>query len=139
METRTVFGAPHWVDLATPDVLGSSRFYEALFGWQITRHRSPVGDHYLCAVDGHDVAGMMETPPHAVGTPGMWTVLFRVADVDATVRASQAAGGQTLDPPFDLPDARVAMVADPTGASFGLISHLGPRRRWQPDAPGGVA
>jgi uncharacterized protein len=118
------FGAPNWVDLSTSDLEGAIAFYGTLLGWTTTRSDTPMGTYAIGAAGDLEVAGMMEHVP-AEGMPPVWTVFFHVEDVDTTAATAQAAGGSVLQPPFDLPDARIAVVADPTGGMFGVIS--GPR------------
>jgi uncharacterized protein len=138
MVEASTYGAPNWVDLSTPDVQAAARFYEDLLGWTVEKHDSPMGEYYIGTAGGHEVGGMMATPPQDTGTPATWTILFYVADVDATGTAVQEAGGKILEQPFDLPDARIAIVADPAGAMFGVISHPKPVGTWLSSAPGAV-
>jgi uncharacterized protein len=124
MISAGTYGAPNWVDLSTSDVEGAIDFYATLLGWTVARSDTPMGMYAIGAVGDLEVAGMMQHVP-AEGMPPLWTVFFYVEDVDATAATVQAAGGAVLQPAFDLPDARIAVVADPTGGMFGIIS--GPR------------
>jgi uncharacterized protein len=138
MEGASTIGGPSWVDLSTPDVEGSARFYADLLGWTVEKHSSPMGDYHIGTVNGRQVGGMMAAPPQTAEMPATWTILFSVADVDATVTAVQRAGGSVLDPAFDLPDSRIAIVADPAGAVFGVVSYAAPVDPWLSSAPGAV-
>jgi predicted enzyme related to lactoylglutathione lyase len=80
---------------------------------------------------------MMAAPP-GVEVPPAWTVLSRVTDVDATVAAAEAAGGLVLEPAFDLPDPGIAILADPTGAAFGVVRHPERPGAWLSTTPGSV-
>lgn len=117
-------GAPNWVDLSTSDVEAAIEFYSALLGWTVTRSETPMGMYAIGAVGDVEVGGMM-AQVSTEDVPPMWTVFFQVEDVDMTAARVQAAGGSVLEPAFDLPEARIAVVADPTGAMFGIIG--GPR------------
>jgi uncharacterized protein len=138
MEGVSTLGEPSWVDLSTPDVEGSARFYTDLLGWTVEKHSSPMGDYHIGTVDGRQIGGMMAAPPQTAEMPATWAVLFSVADVDATVAAVQRAGGSVVDPAFDLPDSRIAIVADPAGAVFGVVSHAAPVDPWLSSALGAV-
>lgn len=138
MLASATHGVPTWADLSTQDVRSAAGFYGELLGWTVQTHPSPMGEYHLAAIDGHEVGGMMETPQQAVGMPAAWTVIFRVGDVDAAVTAIEEAGGKTLEEPFDLPAARLAIVADPTGATFGIIAQPGPATTWLSARPGAV-
>ena len=64
-----------------------------------------------------------ERPP----TPGDAGVapMFRVANVDATVKGALAAGATVLDPPADQPwGERQAMLRDADGHLFGIVTPL---------------
>ena len=73
---------------------------------------------------------MMGSPE---GTPSHWLVYFGVASTDAAVAAATGGGGQLLAPAFDSPFGRLAILADPAGASFAVIETTGSR---QPDRAG---
>jgi hypothetical protein len=63
------------------------------------------------------------------GMPPAWTTYIATDDADATVETATAHGGTVMAPPFDVLDAgRMAVLADPTGAVFGLWqakAHIG--------------
>jgi predicted enzyme related to lactoylglutathione lyase len=79
-----------------------------------------MGDYYIAMVDDHQACGLMGQGPEMAGAPPMWTVFIYVDDLDATAGRVVEAGGTVLTPPFDIPDARIAVIADPGGAVFGL-------------------
>lgn len=137
MLAANTHGAPTWLDLSTSDVEAAVGFYTGLLGWTVTRSPSPFGTYAIGAVGEVEVGGMMEPVP-VEGMPAVWTVFFAVTDVDATVAAIQAIGGAVLQPAFDLPDARIAVVADPTGAMLGLINGDRAEGRYLDRGPGTV-
>lgn len=122
MITASTRGAPNWVDLSTTDIDGATSFYRELFGWKIEKTTSPMGDYYIGKTADQQVGGMMEVSPDQAETPPMWTTFFNVDDVDDMVARIEAAGGEVLQAPFDIPEARISVVADPTGAMFGLFA-----------------
>jgi uncharacterized protein len=128
---------PDWVDLSTPDVEAAARFYAELLGWRIEAHDSPVGNYHIVEVGGREVGGLMAAAPEQ-DVPPAWTVLFRVTDVDATVAAAEAAGGVVLEPAFDLPDSRIAILSDPAGAVFGVVRQPDRPGTWLSTTPGSV-
>lgn len=66
---------------------------------------------------------MMAQAPELAGTPSVWTVFVVVDDMDAVLAAVRGADGAELQTPFEIPGgARVAVVADRSGAMFALIS-----------------
>lgn len=122
MITADTNDAPDWVDLSTPDVEGAVEFYSKLLDWTVDKTPTPMGDYYIARQHGHQVAGLMAQSPDTAGTPPMWTMYINVAAVDETAAEVEPAGGTVLSGPFEIPDGRVAVIADPTGAVFGVIS-----------------
>lgn len=138
MITANTRCAPNWVDLATSDIESAVAFYEALFGWITEQSSTPLGDYYMAKTDGHQVAGMMQSDPKSDMDESSWTVFFNVEDVDDMAAAIVAAGGAMLQAPFDIPEARIAVVADPLGAEFGLFAGPDIDGIWMSPRLGGV-
>ena len=77
----------------------------------------------LTDVNGRQVGGCMDLAMLPEGTPPHWNVYFNVDDVDASVAKAEALGAKTLAPAMDVPGVgRMAMVADPQGASFWVMA-----------------
>jgi len=115
-------GAVTWIDLSTPDVKAASAFYQELMGWnEVVVSATPMGEYHIAMVGDHQACGMMGQGPELAGTPPMWTIFIYVDDVDATAGRVAGAGGAVLTQPFDIPEARIAVIADPAGAMFGLF------------------
>ncbi len=116
-------GTVSWVDLATPDIDDANRFYSQLLGWHLDIQQSSMGDYTVASSMGREVAGMMAQAPEMTGTPAAWTVFIIVHDLEATLDRATGAGGAVITSPFEIPGgARVAVVADHSGAMFALIS-----------------
>jgi uncharacterized protein len=114
-------GVPSWVDVMGPDTETLRGFYGAVFGWDFTGpgEMPTGGDYFVAQLRGRDVAGVATQPPQS-GPPG-WNTYIEVANVDDSAAAVERAGGTVFAPPFDaLPAARIAVVADPTGAAFAI-------------------
>ena len=109
-------GTPSWVDLGSPDIDASARFYGDLFGWTTTEP-GPVeetGGYRMAQIDGKNVAGL---GPAQEGQPTVWTTYFAVDDADKTVELVTASGGMVFVEPMDVMDAgRMAICADSAGA-----------------------
>ena len=110
-----------WHDLLTSDMERAAKFYQTLFGWRI----EPVTRRYSLVYSGDRlIAGIAEKQD--AGERAHWIGFISVQDVDAGVERIRAAGGKVHLEPFDLPNrGRVALVADPQGAAFGLIHATG--------------
>jgi hypothetical protein len=79
----------------------------------------------LFSSGGTDRAGGMPIPPQAQGTPPNWMTYIGTDDVDAAVEKAKKLGATVMMEAFDVPTVgRLAIVADPTGAVFGLYKPL---------------
>jgi predicted enzyme related to lactoylglutathione lyase len=91
------------------------------------------------AVGDRAVGGLMSLPAEArkAGATPRWVGYVDVADVDAAAGRVARLGGVVHVPPIDIPDvSRIAIVADPQMAMFGLITWLGADEE-RPTASGG--
>jgi predicted enzyme related to lactoylglutathione lyase len=74
-------------------------------------------------LDGQSVAGMYPmTDEIPAEIPSHWRVYFMVGDVDAAVARAEELGGSVLYPAMDIGMGRYAVLADPTGAAFAVMS-----------------
>ena len=112
-----------WVDLASPNVEASRKFYGQLFGWDSQVSPDPkAGGYAIFTQKGKQVAGLgpLQNPQQ----PPAWATYVATEDADATAKAVREAGGQVVAPPFDvLKSGRMAVFQDPTGAFISA---------WQP-------
>lgn len=133
-----------WYELITPDPDDARSFYESVVaGWAIdTMSESmPNGSAYrmIRRSDGKEQGGMLTltSEMRGHGARAMWAGYISVDDVDSSVAAISADGGQSLVPAFDIPDiGRIAMVADPVGVPFYVMKATPPAGR--PDAASDV-
>jgi predicted enzyme related to lactoylglutathione lyase len=119
-------GVPCWVETLHPDPRAALTFYRTLFGWDASGPGSMPqgGEYYVARLHGDDVAGIATLPPDGSAQP-QWATYIRVVSVEQTVERVVAAGGSVIVEPVDAhPAGRLAIVASPMGASFGL---------WEPE------
>ena len=113
-------GVPCWLDSSQPDPDAAAVFYGGLFDWDF-ENRAPDGSpmRYLVGrLHGGDVAGIGSQPEGADG-PAAWNTYVWVDSADETAARVADAGGSVVMEPFDVSDAgRMAVFADPAGASF---------------------
>jgi uncharacterized protein len=123
-------GTPSWVDLASPDPDASARFYGGLFGWDAP-DPGPVeesGGYRMLQRDGRNVAGL--GPTQTEDQPAMWTTYVSTDDAEGVAAKVRDAGGEVVLEPFDVLGAgRMAVLADPAGASISV---------WQPQTHHGA-
>ena len=123
-------GSHIWYELMTPDPAGAKTFYEAIVpGWSIG-DRLPGDQDYrmIGRGDGGFAGGVLglndEMRQH--GAKPIWLGYIGADDVDGTVARVEAKGGKTLMPAFDIPQGRIAMVADPQGNPFYVMKPTPP-------------
>ncbi len=114
-----------WVELNSRDLEGVRPFYRSVFGWG--EKTSPMGEgmgsYTEWQVDGQSVAGAMSMPPGVPAqVPSFWMVYFQVDDIDAATQKANGLGARTQMGPAEYPGGRYAVLQDPQGAIFGLIS-----------------
>ncbi|HEY5516115.1 MAG TPA: VOC family protein [Pengzhenrongella sp.] len=114
-------GTPAWVDVMVPDLEAARAFYGPLFGWDFAVGAPETGYYTMALKHGQPVVGLGQTQPGTVGPPVAWTTYLAVDDADATAAAATAAGGTVLAEPMGVLEfGRMAVLADPTGAVFGI-------------------
>jgi predicted enzyme related to lactoylglutathione lyase len=141
LSDRPLVGKFVWHDLITDDVEGVRRFYGGLLGWRFERTQHPVADDYTLIVSGGQyVGGIVHLEDGGTEDYSRWLPYLSVADVDAAVGLTAAAGGAVVVEPLDLGAVgRAAAVTDPQGAVLGLLrSRVGDPDDSVPAPPGGV-
>jgi predicted enzyme related to lactoylglutathione lyase len=112
-----------WDELMTTDVDGAKSFYRELFGWTASDMDMGEAGTYTIFQRAGDVsvAGCMATQPGS-DIPPHWNTYLATDNVDATVEKAKELGASVYVEPTDTPDVgRWAVLADPTGATFGLL------------------
>lgn len=116
-------GTLTWNELMTDDLEAAKAFYAAAFGWDAQTDRMPDGRDYTTFKVGEDMAaGMMEKTPDMGPIPDYWGIYFAVDDCRATAARASELGGAVVAPPFDTMVGKMAVLADPQGAVFALVS-----------------
>ncbi len=114
-----------WNELMTRDLDAALPFYSAVFGWSYDpMDMGPAGTYHVIAGGEHGgLGGLMAMPAEMPDmVPNHWGVYFTVENVDASIAAVTAAGGQVVNGPMDIPGVgRTATVHDPAGGSFNLM------------------
>jgi predicted enzyme related to lactoylglutathione lyase len=111
-------GALAWADTATTDPEGAQGFYVSLLDWRFDQMSEEPP--YWVIFNGDRSNGGMTVPPP--GVPPNWFPYFAVADVDAAIQTAKDAGGNPFLGPVDVPTGRFALIQDPQGAAFAVLS-----------------
>jgi predicted enzyme related to lactoylglutathione lyase len=112
-----------WADLSAGDVAAEVDFYSALFGWEYEPSHPDASGWRQAAVEGKAAAGIQVRP--AQMPISAWTVFFAAQDIDAAVAQAVELGATVYAPPMRVEiggefKCAIAVLADPTGAVFGL-------------------
>jgi uncharacterized protein len=115
-----IAGVPCWVDTTQPAPGAVLPFYRGLFGWEF-QNMMPEGSeagYFIGRIRGGDVAGVGST---SEGGPRIatWNTYIWVDNADETAGRADKAGGKVVAEPMDVMGAgRMAVLADPEGATF---------------------
>ena len=120
---QSAVGMIGWVDLTVPDADRLRDFYAAVTGW--VPQPLSMGDYsdYVMATpeSGTGVAGVCHARGQNAAIPPVWLVYIVVADLDASLAACRAGGGEVLLGPKSAGGAaRFAVIRDPAGAVCAL-------------------
>ena len=116
-----------WYELITSDVDAAAKFYSTVVGWTAKPSTNPDMDYRAWAMGDVMVGGLMAMPAPAAdqGMRPLWLGYISVPNVDDSVAKITAAGGALDMPAFDIPHVgRIAMVRDPQGAAFYVMTPL---------------
>jgi hypothetical protein len=111
-----------WNELMTNDLESSKGFYKDLFGWEAQTDKSGEVSYTTFLLEGKPVAGCLTLTPEMGKMPPVWGTYFAVSDINATCDEIKSLGGQVLRPPFDTMVGPCAVVMDPQGAAFMVVS-----------------
>src|SRR5690606_7828705 len=96
-------GAPCWFDVTARDISAAAAFYSGVFGWEATDLGAEAGHYTILHQGGVPVAGIAPaTAPDGSTAPPVWTVYFRVEDIDAAVATAAEAGERVELAPVDV-------------------------------------
>ncbi len=113
-----------WPELATIDQPGAKAFYTKLFGWEITDNDIGGGEFYTrLSLQGRDLGALYNMQPEerSHGIPPHWNSYVAVESADKSAAKAKTLGGTLLAEPFDVMEhGRMAIIQDPTGATFCL-------------------
>jgi hypothetical protein len=112
-----------WSSLITPDPDADVAFYKALFNYEVFPLPEQNGaQHLMLASDGYARASMNPMPTSAPDGHPAWIDFVRVDDAVGVGSKALSLGGRVVVPPrVDRHGGKIAVVADPQGAVFGLM------------------
>jgi predicted enzyme related to lactoylglutathione lyase len=123
-----------WSSLIATDPVADAAFYKSVFSYQV--FDLPAAEdarHLILASDNFARASVNPIPSAWKGAKPRWLNFIRVDDASAMSAKATTLGGRVVQPPhMDRHGGRVAVVADPAGALFGLME-------WPEGSPAGTA
>ena len=115
-------GHGQWHELMSSSPKLAFEFYGALFGWSrsMALDMGPgMGTYQVFAHDGLDIGGMMGL---GMAPKPSWLPYFGVDAASAAMQRIEAAGGEVLHGPVEVPGpAWIAIARDPQGAQFAVV------------------
>ncbi len=122
---RTPLQGSHiWYELMTTEPDAAAKFYGSVVGWSIGESIPGEQDYRMIErSDGGFAGGVFGLKQDQLdhGARPMWLGYVGVDDVDGAVAQIEAKGGKAMMAPFDIPQGRIAMVADPQGNPFYVM------------------
>ena len=116
-----------WSSLLVRDPKQETAFYKSLFGYDVYDLASEGGSegdaqHYILSSDNYARAGLNALPADSMRRHPHWLNFVRVTDATDTAKKAVALGGRVLvEPRIDRHGGHVAVLADPSGAPFGVM------------------
>lgn len=131
-----------WYELLTMDVAAAGEFYRKTVGWGVKDESTPELPYTVLRSGSVPLGGLMEIPEEGrrLGATPRWMGYIAVDDLNGTAAQVGRLGGAILVPPTVTNIGRIAVVADPHKATFGLIEEpaYGGGKPGRLDAPGRV-
>ena len=123
-----------WSSLIATDPKADADFYKTVLGYDVyAMPDTQDAQHLLLASDKFARASVNPIPATWTNAKPRWLNFIRVDDAAATSAKVTALGGKVVQQPhIDRHGGKIAVVADPTGALFGLME-------WPDDSPAGNA
>jgi predicted enzyme related to lactoylglutathione lyase len=112
-----------WSSLITRDPGTAAAFYQALFGYEVfDSSDDPSSEHLILSTEDYARSSVNALPENNGRHHPHWLNFVRVLDTEQmTVTATQLGGRVLVEPRVDRHGGKVAVVADPFGAPFGLL------------------
>jgi predicted enzyme related to lactoylglutathione lyase len=126
-----------WASLMVKDPKRETAFYQAVFGYDVYELPSEGdddGQHAILSGDNYARVGLNALPADSKRRHPHWLNFVRVTDAAAVAEQAVMLGGRVLvEPRIDRHRGQLAILADPSGAPFGVMewsdsdSHQEPR------------
>lgn len=116
-------GTMAWMDLTVADAVPLAQFYSKVVGWQ--KEAVSMGDYddfvMVSPTDGVSCAGICHARGVNTDLPAVWLIYVLVQDLDTSLAACRAEGGQVVVGPRHTQGGDYAIICDPAGAHLALF------------------
>jgi hypothetical protein len=123
MSTNQI-GTVVWTDLTVDNADEVKNFYATVVGWKASPVSMGDYDDYSMQLpeDNTDAVGICHAKGGNADLPAQWLLYFKVADLDASIAATEELGGKTLSMIKTYGgDSRYIIIQDPAGAVCALF------------------
>jgi hypothetical protein len=131
-------GSLCWAESMSRDYSASRAFYSHVLGYRLEEIGEGGFSYSVATIEesGQPVAGIGAIPAEAPAeVSSHWMVYFAVADCDAAAARVTSLGGSVVQPAFDSPYGRMAVVAGAQGETFSVMQLPEPSSRTDASAP----
>ena len=114
-------GRPVHFEILVDDPRSLAMFYEAVFGWEVSRWDDPEQGYFLLTTGGGDHGGINGA---LMGRHFDQKVIntIEVDDLDTALESIKDAGGELVHGPNEVPNVGLhAYCKDPAGVLFGVM------------------
>jgi predicted enzyme related to lactoylglutathione lyase len=116
-------GAVAWNEQISSDPERAREFYGAVFGYTFAAMQGEAAYWTITPPGAAESVGGVGTWQGALdGVGPHWMTYFLVENVDDAVATAEGAGGTAARPAAGTPFGRMAVIVDPTGAFFTVMS-----------------
>jgi predicted enzyme related to lactoylglutathione lyase len=112
-----------WSSVLAKNPDAAAKFYQHVFGYDVFDLPSEDGlEHVVLSNEDYARAGVNALPADGRRRRSHWLNFVRVEDAVETARKAVSLGGRVLvEPHLDRHGGKVALLADPAGAPFGVL------------------
>ncbi len=122
-----------WTEIVTNDLETCKSFYTNVFGWELQQSKATGEDFEYLEYNNpnsYPMGGIFKMTSEMCGggevPPPHFMNYIHVDNVDDFASKAFELGGKIVSPPMDIPNVgRFAVIQDPTGGTFSLISLKG--------------
>jgi len=122
METQSKVGQIGWLDITVEDASALRDFYAEVVGWKPEAVSMGEYDDYMMGMpeSGEPAAGVCHARGSNTDMPRQWLIYIIVADLDKSIEACKAHGGELIAEPRGAGNGQFCIIKDPSGAIAAL-------------------